>query len=584
MDRLLIRRSGTGRSRPAPLGPRVTPHPPSSVLRPPSVQLARAAIFVVIALVGVAGILKLAYRSKDLGGGDTSGPAAAVDYGLRLALSDRPAASEYRSEMLHAYQNLDRERTAAENEGLLVPLVKLQAPVPPDSENAAPDYRRLMALIRSKPLGTYGEPPAPPPHTMAEMSVSPGGYGAPKPQGPLYRGIPWEHCPTTDISIVAADIGTKDSSRSQERAVRELLRQRQDVMRLIRKATDKPYCVFARQFSGCQDFLAPENRFMNDAVLLLNAESYLLAKQGRYRAAVADEARALRLAGQAADEPGLDSYEVGVQWERFAIKGMKRILYLAGPNKEVAEMVRHAMTINRPHFSERRAVVGDLSMVSAMFETIRHDPRRIYDLLPTEQDYVNPQLAFFYRSVLRIPGGKELRRRWLAAVEAHVIQVDRVITGDCSLPYPRQAYLSQIGPRIADPIQDTSDRYMVTPDFLSVAIPARAQEAALIAGASVLRYRAIHSRLPAKLSDAGPVPQDPFTGQPMGYARDGDRFVVYSRGESQSFDGRVLLALARAIRHDRSHAPGDPHLTAIRYSLGDYQKEVYFAYPAISGE
>ncbi|HET6384002.1 MAG TPA: hypothetical protein VFJ58_11480, partial [Armatimonadota bacterium] len=91
MDRLLIRRSGTGRSRPAPLGPRVTPHPPSSVLRPPSVQLARAAIFVVIALVGVAGILKLAYRSKDLGGGDTSGPAAAVDYGLRLALSDRPA-------------------------------------------------------------------------------------------------------------------------------------------------------------------------------------------------------------------------------------------------------------------------------------------------------------------------------------------------------------------------------------------------------------------------------------------------------------------------------------------------------------
>ncbi|HET6384003.1 MAG TPA: hypothetical protein VFJ58_11485, partial [Armatimonadota bacterium] len=568
--------------------------------RPVLQSLARMAGWALIGLLCATGVLRLAYHGTDIGG-DTSTPVGKVDGALRLAFADGPAVRQFRSEIIHAYQNLDAERTAAQNEGLLVPLEKLQAPLPPDSQNAAPDYRRLMALLKSKPEGSYGEPEARQAGAnVAGMGYPGSGYAqapghAQPPVGPLYRGkTKAGDGATIDMSTVVSDVGTEESSPAQEAAVREMLRQRTDIMGLIRQATDKPYCVFARDYSKGNSLPLPEYATMREAARLLRTESYLLAKKGHYQDAIAEQARGFRLAQHAASDPFIISYLVGVACEDISVAGMERILYLGGSNQEIAKMVREAVITNRPHYAFRRYMTGETSIHAATLEKARDDPSQIPALLQTmdgeggptsSNDASNSDGDNLFRGALYIPGVSALVKRTLAAVEAHVIHDGRTIAMDSTLTFPQQ--LAENSHRLFenDLIQAYASSFGTSDFVLKAEIRVRAQEAALIGGASILRYRAVHGRLPEKLSDAGPVPQDPFTGQPMGYVRDGDRFIIYSRGESRTFDGKLLLDLGKpsSKRGGDSSVILSPSQSAIHAALETYSRESYFAYPEIRG-
>ena len=84
----------------------------------------------------------------------------------------------------------------------------------------------------------------------------------------------------------------------------------------------------------------------------------------------------------------------------------------------------------------------------------------------------------------------------------------------------------------------------------------QAQEEVTLAGASLLAEKARTGAFPEVLPDGFP---DPFTGQPLGYRREGDTgFVVYSVGP----DGRFHGGRPGEDEYDPNHAwfrfPGPP--------------------------
>ncbi len=99
---------------------------------------------------------------------------------------------------------LAREQAAARGLGIpLTPAAK-QAPLPPPSQNAAPLYTALTALLHAKPLGLpkYAE-----------------GMGA-----------------------------THSYTPAQIAAVRRTLAARPDILRLVHQAASRPQCVFVRDW------------------------------------------------------------------------------------------------------------------------------------------------------------------------------------------------------------------------------------------------------------------------------------------------------------------------------------------------
>jgi hypothetical protein len=103
--------------------------------------------------------------------------------------------------------DLARQRAAARREGIPLTPREIQRPSPPPALDAAPIYEQLTRLLKEKPLDEKLE-------AAAQRLGSRSQYGP------------------EDVA-----------------AARKLLADRQDVMTLVHRATDRPQCVFQRDWS-----------------------------------------------------------------------------------------------------------------------------------------------------------------------------------------------------------------------------------------------------------------------------------------------------------------------------------------------
>lgn len=394
---------------------------------------------------------------------------------------------------------LAREDAAARSLGIpLTPAAK-QAPLPPPSQNAAPLYTQLTALLHAKPLSL--------PKYAEGMSA------------------------------------THSYTPAQIAAVRRTLAALPDVLRLVHQAASRPQCVFVRDWSHPLAATFPEYKTQREAARLLQTESYLLARDGKYSEAVATQALGFRVAEHAASDHVLIACLVGYACESITLSGMQSILAEAGPNAAVAEAVQNAVRTQQSRLSLRDAMAGEAGFGVAVFGPMHAAEGQGIEAalsagqMPTE-------------TVQKVPISFRERQRLHALIDAweadYLSRMRPLVAASDQPPTARRAAFAALEKQVA---QDADDPAGVTHLYTDILLPVftHIDENATRTQARVAVTQAA-AALMAQKAKTGVFPQsppagfpDPYTNKPLNYRREGaNGFVVYSVGPTGHFDGGTL--------------------------------------------
>ena len=397
---------------------------------------------------------------------------------------------------------LAREEAAARQAGVPLDPAQLQQPLPPPGQNAAPLYIKLTQLLHDKPLGLpkYGE------------------------------GMDAFH------SYTPAQIAS----------VRQTLASRRDVMTLVHQAADKPQCVFARDWSNGLEMEFPEYQTQREAARLLETESYLMAKNGNYQKAIANQALGFRVAKHAASDHVIISYLVGTASDALTFAGMRSILEQAGPNADVNDAVRTTVTAQYSRLPLRDAMAGEAGYVCTLFTRMhqaeKYGLQAALDFGYPSADNLRPTPHPVQVSPAEQKRVHNLIDAWKADYLAGMLPLV------CASNEPvtaRRAVFAALDQRFEKPpglFNPTVSTHLLS----SLLLPAfskideddtkmQAHEAVIVAAAAFLSEKAKIGTYPDQLP---PGFTDPYTDKPLQYRREGDSgFVVYSVGPSGHFDG-----------------------------------------------
>ena len=396
--------------------------------------------------------------------------------------------------------NLAREEAAARQEGIPLTASELQKPLPPPGQNAAPLYTKLTKLLHDKPLNLP----------------------------PYAEGMDAFHTYTPEQIAV----------------VRRTLAKRQDVMTLVHQATDKPQCVFVRDWGKGLKLEFPEYQRMHKAARLLKIESYLLARDGHYREAITNQARGFRVAAHAASDPILLAYVVGNSNELITLTGMQSILALAGTDSAVSRQVQQSVRLHFVPLSVRTVLVTEPAVMDPVFQQLHQGQHQ--------------GIKWFDSSLGNLTSGKDIATDPQKLVSP-VSDAEQKLVSD-TIDAQQANYLLDMRRMIAATKEAKEKRLSVYASLLDDTAPStkngarimsfillpdgrkldeddlrlKTRRSVTLAAASLLAEKAKAGTYP------GSLPQeftDPFTDKPLVYRREGSGFVVYSAGPTGHFDG-----------------------------------------------
>lgn len=364
----------------------------------------------------------------------------------------------------------------------------LQRPLPPPEQNAAPLYSRLTDRVKSQPLGKEDE--------IAELLVS--------------HSMP--------------------STQQYERA-RRTMKHRSDLLALIHQAAVRPGCVFVRDWSRPSYVPMPELSTMRRAARLLNAESLLLAHDGKARDAVRNQALGFQVARHATADNGILPYLTSYGADSITLNGLQKLLYISGTDPAVAESVRIAVEHDWSAPSLSKALQFEAGSDMVMLEYLR--TKGPVSLAEVSGDPAQPTLRMN-------------PREWSAFIDVNgslLLKQFRRLVAVADLPYPQALPVFQTVQ--AESEQDKDRMHLLTLLFFGDYTPILDKRANLQATVAITRaavaalvWKEKHGSFPSRLETAlSPVPPDPFDGKPIRYRLEGKGFVIYSVGPTGKFAG-----------------------------------------------
>ena len=392
--------------------------------------------------------------------------------------------------------NLAREEAAARREGIPLTAQALQQPLPPADQNAAPLYVKLTKLLHDKPLGL-----------------------------PKYaEGMDAFH------SYTPAQIA----------AVRQTLAARQDVITLVHQAADKSRCVFVRDWKQGVKLNLPEYQPMREAARLIKTESYLMARDGHYTAAVANQARGFRIAEHAASDHVLLAYLVGIANESLTVNGMQSILALAGPKADVDTAVQQAVAVKQSRLSLQEAMAGETGFDCTVFDAMHQAEGNGVDAVIAAAGSSSDIAHNVKANVGEMQHLHDLIDAWQAEYLARMMPL--VVAGDQPPQARRAVYAAAELQADRDSRRPDVLAYLFVDDLVPVFTKidwndtrTRARVAVTLAAAAVLAQKAKTGVFPSSLP---PGFIDPYTNTPLLYRREGaGGFLIYSAGPTGGFDG-----------------------------------------------
>jgi len=410
-----------------------------------------------------------------------------------LNRSADPEAKAIRARIASGPADLARERTLAEKAGLATRPAQLVQPLPPPDQNAAPLYLQLDTLRKQKPLHF-------PPYAQSLK-----GHVAYTP---------------AQIAVVQKEYDA-----------------RQDIFTLLHQAADKPQCVFVHDASQTLGFPA-EYAKMRENARELATESFLIASQGNFQNAAANEERGFKVSAHIASGPKLIGFLVACPIDGIAVDSLQTILQKAGPNAALDNQVSTDI-LALPPLSLAHALSGEPAVAAREFEMFRKgNPNQLGQVFPEDSRFSATSPALTHLSPSELTQFNSL----LDAAEANTLHQMRSFVAVADGPNEaRQSALDEIKisaqNNLTDPIKALSS--LISPiasiDLGSLVNQVAARRFVAAAGASALAAKAQTGVFPASLPAQF---TDPFTNKPLGYRLEGTNgFVVYSAGPGGTFDG-----------------------------------------------
>lgn len=381
--------------------------------------------------------------------------------------------------------DLDEERAKARAAGLPLSAAEFARTIPPAADDAAPEYNALVSLLKRKPANDKAFEPS-----------------------------------TATVPAL------------QTAALKAYLRSRPDIARLVHAAAARPHAYFPHKWTT--DELLPYLAQMRSAAIWLRRESLVLAREGRFEEAVANQALGFRVPQHAGEDPIIISFLVSLACDNITLSGMADIMREAGPNEKVDIAVRNAILAYHPTRDFARCWKGE-----AVFGlTTIHDTTDPSSLSALGNGRSGAQSKALPRRVkgqrLWIWDANEaLYLHWMtlglkAAEQPEAIRAEAV--GRAADEFDHSLWMRQPATLL------TMILYPMFSRALASAETRLAQRSVVTAAASVMLFRAQHGRFPSTLEEAAaPAPTDPRTGKALGYRLEGKGCAVYSVGKTLRF-------------------------------------------------
>jgi hypothetical protein len=420
-------------------------------------------------------------------------------YQIELQQSRDPRAQAILMEIANGPQDLAREMAAAKSEGLRLDLASIDQAMPPANQNAAPIYE-ILRLGKPRKMGGLW-PSWGPPRSIPTFGVIP----------------PYANPLDAEYSYTPAQLGV----------VRKLFAEHASNLQLLDKAARLPKCVYPAPGPG-----ELHASFAIDAAIL-TTESYLLAVDGKWDAAIKNQALGFRLADEAASVPGIAQLGIGEVTEVTTIRGFRNILCLAGLNHPAVD--DEALSTMQARHS-RLPLEYALRTSAAIQMSQSMSVTSINDEATTLDAAGNPRFSPFGQqptdTQVFTTGQQIFIGDLYYAALADFIDRTRANMRIAAL-YTRTGRYTPSAINRNNPI--TVFSFMDMGPIIDTERQIAAKLQVTMASAAILAVRARTGSFLRALP-RGFI--DPFSGKPLGYRREGATgFVVYSVGQSGKFDG-----------------------------------------------
>ncbi len=417
--------------------------------------------------------------------------------------------------------SLTEELRLMKQAGLPTSPRELQSPLPPESRNAAPLYRQLTELLKSKPLSEADK--------IANQSA-------------------WRRPLTAE----------------QARQMRQALAHRTDITDLVHRAVGRPECVFDRKWEQGASMMFPEFATMRMTTRWLSAESALQLYDGKPMDALRTQALGFRVSEHVSHDPILIAYLVALATDSITLAGIERIEFAAGDRPGVAEAVLRVLNTDLKPRSLAHGLRGEFVLPVVEIAKTRKGKAEDYEK-ELEREMKAGDLS---NDTPKLSAEDKLHfDRFIDRGEAAMLHHMRLLIAVADRPYGEAR--RELQKAEADLNAHRPDAAYV---MLRVVAPVYGQslekagkESAMVAtdraAASLFVWHATHGTFPERLDQAmKQVPVDPFDGKPIRYKREGAGFIVYSVGPTGKFDGGSATVKPASME------------TVVRYPLPAYVK------------
>lgn len=399
--------------------------------------------------------------------------------------------------------SLDEELKQMKQAGLPTTPEALQTPLPPADQNAAPVYRQLVALLKTKPT-------------------------------------------TGDDKIATDGVGGLPLTPEKAEKLRAAFQRRADIGRLIHRAAGLPKCVYDRKWAEGAAMQFPEFATERVALRWLSAESALQLYDGKPLDAIKTQSLGFHMADQSATDPMLIACLVADALDAITITGMERILYAAGDRPGVALAVRQAVEHGRRNHSLAYALTGEVILPLVELEKNRTLSPEVYE--KSVKDIA--QEAGSYKPLPQL--STDDRKHWDRFVdrsEVAILHNLQLLIAAADKPYPEadpafKNVLSGLEAHKHDAAYlDARMLFSVYSEAVKKQAQLEAKVAVIRTAAALFAWKRQHGAWPQALAEALPhVPADPFDGSPLRYRKEGGGFVAYSIGPTGKFGGGSAAA------------------------------------------
>jgi len=426
-----------------------------------------------------------------------------------------------------AGRRLEAELQKIRASGAPLTLTEAAPPQMPDAENAALLYLEAFKEMKAPPYAPEAVGGKAPPESELE---------------PVYEFIaPSPRKPRPSLAEVAAIIDRHEKG-----------------FRLLEQASRRPACRFPVNWEAGAAALFPHLAAMRAATRFLVAKALVDAKRGRSAEAMKDLAIIIRMTNHISADPTLIAALARIACTAIMFRPLPEILSAAAPTEAESRALYDLLTEVDTRGPFVHAMQGERCFGLWGFDHVRKaGPKEFFG----SEDYPHWSGILSRRWLWRIL--RPLWKPFLKLDEVFYLNYMQAQIALAAKPYAqsRQGYerlekmLKQVPwyailSRIMSPVFSRAHQKQ---EELSAML-------GLMRAALALRaYQVENGAYPASLEElrargGWPFPDDPFTGRPFIYRREGKGYLIYSVGADLSDDEGISLKEALAARRH----PGPP--------------------------